>query len=138
MMRSSVVSHVPDNYGRTKISQFPHPDILTTAKALGNGFPIGATIVSEEVAEKIVTGDHGTTFGGNPLACRLAHHVFSSLGPELQKGVLEREYFPHRVRQASRTISGGDHGSARSWSHTRPTAQTRPYANCDGGTRRAY
>lgn len=69
-----------------------HPDILTTAKALGNGFPIGATIVSEEVAEKIVTGDHGTTFGGNPLACRLAHHVFSRLSdPELQRSVLEKE-----------------------------------------------
>lgn len=71
-----------------------HPDILTTAKALGNGFPIGATIVSEDVAEKIVTGDHGTTFGGNPLACRLAHHVFSRLSdPELQKGVLQKESF---------------------------------------------
>ena len=69
-----------------------HPDILTTAKALGNGFPIGATIVSEEVAQKIVTGDHGTTFGGNPLACRLAHHVFSRLSdPELQNSVLEKE-----------------------------------------------
>ena len=69
-----------------------HPDILTTAKALGNGFPIGATIVSEEVAECIVTGDHGTTFGGNPLACRLAHYMVSRLSePELQQGVLEKE-----------------------------------------------
>lgn len=69
-----------------------HPDILTTAKALGNGFPIGATIVTEEVAKKIVTGDHGTTFGGNPLACRLAHYVFSRLSDaELQKGVREKE-----------------------------------------------
>lgn len=69
-----------------------HPDILTTAKALGNGFPIGATIVSEEVAKCVVTGDHGTTFGGNPLACRLAHYIFSRLSePELQRGVLEKE-----------------------------------------------
>ena len=69
-----------------------HPDILTTAKALGNGFPIGATIVSEDVSKCIVTGDHGTTFGGNPLACRLGHHIFSRLvDPELQKGVLEKE-----------------------------------------------
>ena len=70
---------------------FAHPDILTTAKALGNGFPIGATIVSEDVAANLVAGDHGTTFGGNPLACRLAHHVFSRLSdPELQRGVLEK------------------------------------------------
>lgn len=69
-----------------------HPDILTTAKALGNGFPIGATIVSEEVAKCIITGDHGTTFGGNPLACRLAHHIFTRLSdPDLQKAVLEKE-----------------------------------------------
>ena len=69
-----------------------HPDILTTAKALGNGFPIGATMVTEKVAECVVTGDHGTTFGGNPLACRLAHYIFSRLSePELQQGVREKE-----------------------------------------------
>ncbi|SLM37224.1 acetylornithine aminotransferase [Lasallia pustulata] len=69
-----------------------HPDILTTAKALGNGFPIGATIVSEAVAECIVTGDHGTTFGGNPLACRLGHYIFSRLSESgLQEGVREKE-----------------------------------------------
>ncbi|EAL93541.1 acetylornithine aminotransferase [Aspergillus fumigatus] len=66
-----------------------HPDILTTAKALGNGIPIGATIVSgKTVAEHIKTGDHGTTFGGNPLACRVAHHIVERLAsPELQKSV---------------------------------------------------
>lgn len=69
-----------------------HPDILTTAKALGNGFPIGATIVSQDVAECIVAGDHGTTFGGNPLACRLAHHIVTRLSdPLLQREVLEKE-----------------------------------------------
>ena len=49
------------------------------AKALGNGFPIGATMVNEWVASKIVTGDHGTTFGGNPLASRVGHYVFSRI-----------------------------------------------------------
>ena len=69
-----------------------HPDIVTTAKALGNGFPIGATMVTEEVAKCVVTGDHGTTFGGNPLACRLAHYIISRLSePKLQQGVLEKE-----------------------------------------------
>ena len=69
-----------------------HPDILTTAKALGNGFPIGATMVTEEIAQCIVTGDHGTTFGGNPLGCRLAHYIVSRLSePELQEEVLEKE-----------------------------------------------
>ncbi|KAL9039415.1 MAG: hypothetical protein Q9180_002542 [Flavoplaca navasiana] len=74
-----------------------HPDILTTAKALGNGFPIGATIVSEDVAQCIVTGDHGTTFGGNPLACRLAHYIFSRLSdPELLSSVQSKEHLFRR------------------------------------------
>lgn len=68
-----------------------HPDIITTAKALGNGFPIGATIVNGDVSEKIVVGDHGTTFGGNPMACRLAHYIVSRLSdPELQSGVVAK------------------------------------------------
>lgn len=68
-----------------------HPDILTTAKALGNGFPIGATMVNSHVAEKIKVGDHGTTYGGNPLACRLAHYVVSRLAEsELQEGVITK------------------------------------------------
>lgn len=75
----------------TSQSSGPHPDILTTAKALGNGYPIGATVVNDFVAEKIVTGDHGTTFGGNPLGCRLAHHIFERLSdPALQSTVRER------------------------------------------------
>ncbi|KAH0131624.1 hypothetical protein KCU66_g2839, partial [Aureobasidium melanogenum] len=69
-----------------------HPDILTTAKALGNGFPIGATIVTENVSSKIVTGDHGTTFGGNPLGSRLAHYIVGRLsGAEIQDGVIQKE-----------------------------------------------
>ncbi|KAH9896289.1 putative acetylornithine aminotransferase precursor [Xylariomycetidae sp. FL2044] len=66
-----------------------HPDVVTTAKALGNGFPIGATVVNGHVSEKIKIGDHGTTFGGNPMACRLAHYVVSRLAdPKLQEEVV--------------------------------------------------
>lgn len=68
-----------------------HPDILTTAKALGNGFPIGAVLVTEDVGEKIKVGDHGTTFGGNPLACRLAHYIVNRLSDkQLQEDVLAK------------------------------------------------
>ncbi|KAH9234512.1 hypothetical protein K456DRAFT_1834977 [Colletotrichum gloeosporioides 23] len=75
-------------WAHTHLPKEAHPDIITTAKALGNGFPIGATVVNKNVADKIKVGDHGTTFGGNPLACRLAHNIVSRLAdPALQKGV---------------------------------------------------
>ena len=68
-----------------------HPDIITTAKALGNGFPIGAVITNNLVSEKIKVGDHGTTYGGNPMACRVAHHVLERLAnPTLQKEVVAK------------------------------------------------
>lgn len=76
-------------WAHASLPKSAHPDIITTAKALGNGFPIGATIVNENVAEKIVVGDHGTTFGGNPLGARLAHYIVSRLSdPKLQDAVL--------------------------------------------------
>lgn len=51
------------------------PDILTAAKPLANGIPIGAVILSQHVSDSIQPGDHGTTFGGNPFACSVACHV---------------------------------------------------------------
>lgn len=86
-------------WAHASLPKSAHPDIITTAKALGNGFPIGATIVNSKVSEKIVVGDHGTTFGGNPLGSRLAHYIVSRLSdPALQesviaKGKIFREHF---------------------------------------------
>ena len=51
------------------------PDILTTAKGLGGGFPIGAMLTTDEVAQSFVPGTHGSTFGGNPLAAAVASRV---------------------------------------------------------------
>lgn len=69
-----------------------HPDIISTAKALGNGFPIGASIVNDFVVNNIKPGDHGTTFGGNPLASRVAHYIINRLADkELQQSVLKKE-----------------------------------------------
>ncbi|ODQ66755.1 acetylornithine aminotransferase [Nadsonia fulvescens var. elongata DSM 6958] len=56
-----------------------HPDILTMAKALGNGFPIGATMITERVEKALQVGDHGTTYGGNPMAARVGHYVLSEV-----------------------------------------------------------
>ncbi len=51
------------------------PDILTSAKPLGGGLPLGAVLVTDKIASVMAPGDHGTTFGGNPLACALGKVV---------------------------------------------------------------
>ena len=55
------------------------PDIITTAKGLGAGLPIGATLCNEKLSEVFVSGDHGTTFGGNPVVCAGAISVLDQL-----------------------------------------------------------
>ncbi|MBX2823097.1 MAG: aspartate aminotransferase family protein [Gammaproteobacteria bacterium] len=55
------------------------PDVMTVAKALGNGFPIGACMARGAAAELIQPGSHGTTFGGSPLACRVALTVIEEM-----------------------------------------------------------
>jgi predicted acetylornithine/succinylornithine family transaminase len=61
------------------------PDIMTLAKALGNGIPIGAMLTRNEIAEALVPGTHGSTFGGNPLATACGAAVMSEL---IEGGVL--------------------------------------------------
>jgi succinylornithine aminotransferase len=55
------------------------PDILTSAKALGNGYPIGAMLTTEEIAQHFNVGSHGTTYGGNPLAATVALNVLDQI-----------------------------------------------------------
>jgi acetylornithine/succinyldiaminopimelate/putrescine aminotransferase len=64
------------------------PDIMTLAKALGGGLPIGAMLTSARVAEALSPGAHGTTFGGNPVACAAAIAATTALArPELLEHV---------------------------------------------------
>jgi acetylornithine/N-succinyldiaminopimelate aminotransferase len=66
------------------------PDMLTLAKPLAGGLPMGAVLVSEEIAATIKPGDHGTTFGGGPLVAAVAAHVLDRLSdPALLKAVRE-------------------------------------------------
>ena len=66
------------------------PDMVTLAKPLAGGLPMGAVLVSEEIASTIQPGDHGTTFGGGPLVAAVAGHVFDRLSdPALLKSVRE-------------------------------------------------
>jgi len=67
------------------------PDILTTAKALGNGFPIGAMLTTKALASHFSVGVHGTTYGGNPLASAIALKVVELISdPKLLEGVRSR------------------------------------------------
>ncbi|TDB56911.1 aspartate aminotransferase family protein [Photorhabdus khanii] len=75
------------------------PDILTSAKGLGGGFPIGAMLTKQPIAEVFQPGTHGTTFGGNPLAAAVANKVLSIVNQtELLTGVQQRhEYFMDKL-----------------------------------------
>ena len=79
-----MIDEVQTGNGRTgKLYSYMHyglkPDILTTAKGLAGGLPLGACLMSEKVADVLSIGDHGSTFGGNPVACAAALSVLSRL-----------------------------------------------------------
>lgn len=83
-----IVDEVQTGLGRTgKI--FAHqwfdiiPDIITSAKGIANGLPLGAVIVSQKVAEVLNPGDHGSTFGGNPVSVSAANAVIDLLTPQM-------------------------------------------------------
>ena len=85
-----IIDEVQTGFGRTgKWFGFEHwgvePDIMTMAKALGSGFPIGAMAAREEMAQKFQRGDHASTFGGSPLACAAALGTISALEDGLIK-----------------------------------------------------
>ncbi|WP_432454717.1 aspartate aminotransferase family protein [Agarivorans sp. QJM3NY_29] len=68
------------------------PDILTSAKALGGGFPIAAMLTTTEIAASMKVGTHGSTYGGNPLACAVAATAFDIVNSEsVLAGVKQRE-----------------------------------------------
>lgn len=76
-----ILDEIQCGMGRTgKMFAFQHygilPDIITSAKALGCGVPVGAFAAKEEIAQALVPGDHGTTYGGNPLATAAVCKVF--------------------------------------------------------------
>ncbi|MDH5655109.1 MAG: aspartate aminotransferase family protein [Spirochaetia bacterium] len=89
-----VFDEIQTGLGRTgKLFAYEHynikPDILTLAKALGNGFPVGAMIAKEDLAEFFSPGVHGSTFGGNHLASRVAYETI--------KIIMSRELLDHVV-----------------------------------------
>ena len=86
-----IVDEVQTGMGRTgKLFAYEHfgikPDIMTLAKALGNGFPIGAMLATDKIAKAFVPGNHASTFGGSPLAMAAANATVKTM---LQEGILE-------------------------------------------------
>ncbi|AFE56550.1 bifunctional acetylornithine/succinyldiaminopimelate transaminase [Rahnella aceris] len=91
-----VLDEVQSGMGRSgKLFSYMHygvtPDILTTAKALGGGFPVSAMLATEDVASVMEPGKHGTTYGGNPLACAVAEAALDIINtPDVLAGINER------------------------------------------------
>lgn len=91
-----VLDEVQTGMGRTgKLFAYMNydvmPDIITTAKALGSGFPLSAMLTTQEIASVMGVGTHGTTYGGNPLACAVGNVAFDLINtPEVLEGVQAR------------------------------------------------
>ena len=85
------------------------PDIVSTAKGLGGGLPIGATILGDKVKDVLGPGSHGSTFGGNPVCCAGAVNVLSRLDRKLLDGVKAKsEYIINELKDAKgvKSVSG--------------------------------
>lgn len=94
-----IIDEVQTGIGRTgKAFAYQHygisPDIITVAKGLGNGIPVGALIGKEELADTFSAGTHGTTFGGNMIAMSAAKAVLENvMQPEFLESVTEKEAY---------------------------------------------
>lgn len=80
------------------------PDIVTTAKGLGGGLPIGAAILFDKVKDTLTKGSHGSTFGGNPIACAGAVTILSRIDEKLLDGVKEKSEYIHSALKDVRGI----------------------------------
>ena len=109
-----IVDEVQTGNGRTgEMYAYMHygirPDVVTTAKGLGGGLPIGAAIMSEKVDSVLGFGDHGSTYGGNPVACAAAVSVIERINDELLFEVKKQgEYIRQELINCSsvKSVSG--------------------------------
>lgn len=108
-----MLDEVQTGNGRTgKYFAYQHnniiPDVVTTAKGLGNGFPIGACLAKGIAAELFQPGNHGSTYGGNPLGCATAQTVVDTL---LQEKLIERaaELGTKLLADFQRELAGCEH-----------------------------
>lgn len=107
-----IVDEVQTGMGRTgKMFGFQHygvePDIIAVAKAMGGGFPIGAMVCKQQVADVMHHGDHGSTYGGNPLACAASYAAITSIQEEnlIEAAVEKGTYLLTKLRKLFKNSS---------------------------------
>ena len=105
-----ILDEIQVGIGRTgKFFAYEHvgikPDIVTLAKALGGGLPLGAMIAKNEVASSLTPGSHGTTFGGNPVSCAAGLATIEALDEErvLENATRVGAYLSERLREVAKT-----------------------------------
>lgn len=82
------------------------PDVFTLAKAIANGLPLGAVVADKKVATVFSYGDHGSTFGGNPVSCAAAVATLKQMTPKLLKDVSEKaKYFVKKLNELKKKYS---------------------------------
>ncbi len=107
-----MVDEVQTGNGRTgKLYSYMHfgvqPDVVSTAKGLAGGLPMGATLMGGKVADVLSYGDHGSTFGGNPVCAAAAVSVLSRMDDAFLSQVAEKgAYIRSRVEEAGFAVSG--------------------------------
>ncbi len=107
-----MVDEVQTGNGRTgKLYSYMHfgvqPDVISTAKGLAAGLPMGATLMGDKVADVLSYGDHGSTFGGNPVCAAAAISVLSRMDDAFLAQVAEKgAYIRSRIEEAGYAVSG--------------------------------
>ena len=100
-----IIDEVQTGMGRTgKLFAYEHagisPDVVTSAKGIGNGLPMGACLCTEKCADVLTAGTHGTTFGGNPVACAGARYILGTLTDEFLSEITEKgEYIREKLAE---------------------------------------
>ena len=104
-----MIDEVQTGNGRTgKLYAYMHygisPDIVSTAKGLGGGLPIGATLLSEKVQNVLSPGDHGSTYGGNPVACAGALSIIQRLDEAFLSEVQKKSEYIFTTLASTRNV----------------------------------
>ena len=100
-----IIDEVQTGVGRTgKLFAYEHagisPDVVTSAKGIGNGLPMGACLCTKKCANILTAGTHGTTFGGNPVACAGAKYILECLTDDFMNEVAEKgEYIRRKLAE---------------------------------------